>query len=105
LPKSEFIASLNTEKDKNVPVKTESLILTPIDAEPKKLISDSQKPVYDQTLNDKWIAAFIEALKNRSADKLNKLVTDANLEKQRFARVDDPVSYLKKDASGKSINA
>lgn len=99
LPKSELVASLNVETGKTVPEKKIIPVLLPLNNKPELPGTGNQKPGYDRSVNDSLIAAFIAALRRRATDNIAKLVSDASLENQKFKRVDDPVSYLKDEAS------
>jgi hypothetical protein len=62
------------------------------------------RPEYNRVIADKQIAALMAMLKSRSDDKLFKVLADADIEKQKFGKVDDLISYLKEEAAKKSIS-
>ena len=59
---------------------------------------------YRQAMAKKQIAAFIEMLKSLADDKLVQVIADSDIEKQEFDKVDNVISYLKKEAGKKSIS-
>jgi hypothetical protein len=62
------------------------------------------RPEYSRVIAKKQIAALNSMLKSRADDKLLKVVTDADIEKQQFGKIDDLLSYLKEEAAKKSIS-
>ena len=62
------------------------------------------RPEYSRVIANKQIAALIAMLKSRANDRLLKVITGADLEKQQFGKVDDLISFLKGEAARKSIN-
>jgi len=62
------------------------------------------QPEYRQVIAKKQIAAFIAMLKSLADDKLIKVIADSDIEKQQFDKVDDVISYLKKEADKKRIS-
>ena len=62
------------------------------------------RPEYSTVISEKQIAALATMLKKRAKDDLLKVITDANIENQKFGKIDDFISYLKVEATKKSIN-
>jgi hypothetical protein len=62
------------------------------------------RPEYNRVIAKKQIAAFILMLNNRADENIKKLITDSDLDKQQFSKVDDPIIYLKAEASKKGIS-
>ena len=72
----------------------------------EKIVSQQpvERPEYSRVIAQKQIAAFGNILRNRADDKLKKVIERSNLEKQKFGRVDDIISYLKEEAAKSSIS-
>jgi hypothetical protein len=62
------------------------------------------RPEYSHIIAKKQIDALTSLLESRAEDKLLKVVTDADTEKQQFGKTDDLISFLKTEAARKSIN-
>jgi len=62
------------------------------------------RPEYTRVIAEKQLAAFIAMLKSRADQKLLNVLEDTDIGKQKFGKVDDVISYLKEEASKKSIN-
>ena len=62
------------------------------------------RPEYTRVIAKKQVAALTAMLKSRSNSKMLGVVTGAEIEKQQFGKVDDLISYLKEEASKKSIS-
>ena len=62
------------------------------------------RPEYSHVIARKQINAFIDLLKKRSDYDLNKIIDKRDLQKQRFANVDDIISYLKEQALKKNVD-
>jgi hypothetical protein len=62
------------------------------------------RPEYSRIIAQKQIAAFTNMLKNRADDKLKKVIQRSEIDKQKYGRVDDIVSYLKEEAAKSSIS-
>lgn len=63
------------------------------------------RPEYSRVIAQKQIDALTEMLNNRSSNDIKKLVADADIDKQQFAKVDDLILYLKDKASGEDISS
>jgi tetratricopeptide (TPR) repeat protein len=62
------------------------------------------RPEYSRVIANKQIAALTEMLKKRADDKLRKVISDADINNQKFAKVDDLISYIKDEASKSNIS-
>lgn len=62
------------------------------------------RPEYNRVIAKKQITALTGMLKSRSDDKLLAVIKGADSDKQQFGKVDDLISYLKEEASKKSIS-
>jgi hypothetical protein len=62
------------------------------------------RPEYKQLIANKQTAAFAEMMKNRAEGKLKKVISDADISKRKFSKVDDVVSYIRNEAAKSSIN-
>ena len=62
------------------------------------------RPEYSRVIAKKQIEALTSMLKDRADDKLRKVISGANIDKQKFGRVDDLIAYLKEEAARKSIS-
>ncbi|MGA2407851.1 MAG: tetratricopeptide repeat protein [Bacteroidales bacterium] len=62
------------------------------------------RPEYNRIIAKKQIAALTAIFKSRADDKLKKIITETDIENQQFGKVDDFISYLKEEASKKSIS-
>ena len=62
------------------------------------------RPEYNRVIAKKQVAAFTGMLRSRSNDKLLSVIKAVDLDKQQFGRVDELISYLKKEAAKKSIS-
>ena len=61
-------------------------------------------PEYTRVISQKQIASLAAMLKNRAKDNLLKVIAEANIENKEFGRVDEYISYLKEEATKKSVN-
>lgn len=62
------------------------------------------RPEFSRIIAEKQIAALTEMQKNRADDKLRKVINDADIKNQEFAKVDDLISYIKDEAARSSIS-
>lgn len=62
------------------------------------------QPVYNTIISMKQIALLAELLKNRADDKMLKVLRDAKINKLRFGKVDDYISFLKEEATKKEVD-
>jgi|WetSurMetagenome_2_1015567.scaffolds.fasta_scaffold00930_9 tetratricopeptide (TPR) repeat protein len=62
------------------------------------------RPEYSRIIAKKQVMALTAMLKSRSNSKLLDVLKGAEVEKQQFGKVDDLISYLKEEASRKSIS-
>jgi len=62
------------------------------------------RPEYNRIIAKKQIEALTEVLKSRADDKLKSVITDADIENQQFGNVDDLISFIKEEASKRSIS-
>jgi hypothetical protein len=167
LPKTDFVADLKVETNKNISVSKGDTIVFPLKVEPKSFLTvehwvgDSMvsvehftvldsvfnykmvpnrgnnrivfkltdrfnnttktevqitrannvisqpviSPEYDRLISQKQIESFSAMLKNRASDSLLKVVSEANIEKKEFARVDEYISYLKEEAARQGLSS
>jgi hypothetical protein len=62
------------------------------------------RPVYSRAISQEQITAFVNLLKNRASDQLKKVILESTIEKQKFGRVDDIISFLKHEVAKSSIS-
>jgi len=62
------------------------------------------RPEYNRIIAQKQINAFVNMLKKRADDKMKKIIQHSRLDKQKYGRVDDIISYLEDEAAKSSIS-
>jgi len=62
------------------------------------------RPEYSRIIAEKQMTALISIIKSRTNNKLLKIVSDIDIKKQQFGKVDDLFNYLKEEAAKKSIS-
>jgi len=63
------------------------------------------RPEYNRIIAQKQIESFSTMLKNRANGSILQVVTDANIENKKFAKVDDYISFLKEEAGKKNLSS
>jgi tetratricopeptide (TPR) repeat protein len=61
------------------------------------------RPEYNRVIAQKQIAAFVDLLINRADDNLKRIIKNSEIVKQKFGKVDEIISYVKKEAAKSSI--
>jgi tetratricopeptide (TPR) repeat protein len=61
-------------------------------------------PEYNRVIAKKQTDAFVKMLKNRADEDLRKVIENSDIEKQKFGRVDDIISYVKEEAAKSNIS-
>jgi hypothetical protein len=71
----------------------------------KKLVIDQPviRPEYRKVIAQKQTDAFVNMLKNRADDNLKKVIERSDIDKQKFGKADDIISYVKAEAAKSSI--
>lgn len=62
------------------------------------------RPEYKRVIAIKQVAAFAEMLKNRADDKLKKFIDIKEIQKHKFGKVDDVISFVKDNAAKSSVS-
>ena len=120
LSKSEEVASLYADNNKTLPDnnnkalsdnnktlsgnKRDSAISHPV-AKSKPRLPDKSETGNYGNLTDEEVAALLAKLKSRDSGKLLDLLVSDDIKGQKFAKADDLISYLKKEAMKKNINS
>ncbi|OFY58860.1 MAG: hypothetical protein A2V50_01115 [Bacteroidetes bacterium RBG_19FT_COMBO_42_10] len=75
-----------------------------ITRKPDDTVQQVIRPEYNRVISEKQIAALTEMQKNRASDELKKIISEAEIQKYQFGRVDDQISYIKEEALKKGIS-
>jgi hypothetical protein len=62
-------------------------------------------PEYDRLISQRQIESFSAMLRNRASDGLLKVVSETNIEKKEFGKVDEYISYLKEEAARQGLSS
>jgi tetratricopeptide (TPR) repeat protein len=104
LPKSDFIASLNTGNKETIPDMKGDTIHLPLKVDQKSPLTTEKNGQQINKITDKEIAELLAKLLNRATGKLHDVIANASIEGKHFGRVDDLIDYLKEEAARKGIN-
>ena len=63
------------------------------------------RPEYSRVISEKQIASLSTMMKNRAKDDLLKAITEANIEKRQFGKIDEYISFIKEEVSKKGIRS
>lgn len=62
------------------------------------------RPEYNRVIAKKQIAALTAMLKSRADENLKKVTDNADIEHNKFGKIDDIIAYLKEEAARENIN-
>src|SRR4030042_1080053 len=74
-----------------------------ITREPDETAQQVVRPEYNRIISEKQIAALTEMQMNRAGDDLKKIISELEIEKYQFGKVDDQISFIKEEALKKGI--
>ena len=61
------------------------------------------RPEYSRIISQKQISSFSSVMKSRARNELLKVITETNTDNQKFATIDEYVSFMKEEVSKKGI--
>lgn len=62
------------------------------------------RPEYSSVIAQKQTDAYVNMLKNRADDNLKKVIEGSDIDKRKFGKPDDVISYVKTEAAKSNIN-
>jgi tetratricopeptide (TPR) repeat protein len=75
-----------------------------ITRKPDEAAQQVVRPEYNRVISEKQIAALTEMQMNRAGGDLKKIISDLEIQKYQFGKVDDQISFIKEEALKKGIN-
>jgi hypothetical protein len=76
-----------------------------ITRKPDEALQKVVRPEYNRIISEKQISALIEMQKNLAGEDLKNIISELDVHKNQFGKIDDEIAYVRKEAIRKGISA